>query len=187
MVLCLGNPGLQYRNTRHNVGFRVAEKIADENGGVFKKPFFKPYVACAISRGNEKLWLIKPLTFMNNSGAAAARALRSFRLSISNMLVVCDNLDLPPGTCRLKKSGSDAGHNGLKSIMGCTGSGDFMRLYIGIGHPGERGSVVDWVLGEPDDLDAEKIESSVISAASGAQMLLTQKVEQVMSELNGKH
>jgi len=112
--------------------------------------------------------------------------LRSFRITVSNMLVVCDNLDLPPGTCRLKKGGGDAGHNGLKSIIGHTGSGDFMRLYIGIGHPGNRGSVVDWVLGEPGSPDAEKIESAVISAAAGAQLLLTQKAEQVMSELNGK-
>ncbi len=185
-MLGLGNPGIQYRKTRHNLGFRVADQIATEKNGVFKKPFLKPYDICRISTGDAKLWVVKPLAFMNNSGVAAVRVLKSLRIDVSNMLVVCDNLDLPPGTCRLKKGGGDAGHNGLKSIINYIGTGDFLRLYLGIGHPGRKNTVVDWVLGEPEKHDAELLNASVALAAAGAQTLLVQKVEQVMNELNAK-
>ena len=185
-MLGLGNPGIRYRKTRHNVGFRVADRIAADRNVAFKKPFLKPYNICRAVAGDSNLWVVKPLTFMNNSGVAAVRALKSLRAEVQNMLVICDNLDLPPGVCRLKKGGSDAGHNGLKSIIEYIGNGEFLRLYIGIGHPGRKRTVVDWVLGEPDEHDAESIDRAVSTAAAGAQTLLTEKIEQVMNELNSK-
>lgn len=185
-MLGLGNPGPRYRKTRHNVGFHVAEKIAAERDVAFKNPFLKPYEISRAAGGDANLWIVKPLTFMNNSGEAAYRALRSLRFEVTNMLVVCDNLDLPPGACRLKKGGSNAGHNGLKSIIEHIGTGDFLRLYIGIGHPGGKSTVVDWVLGEPEKHDADLIDTAVSLAASGAQMLLTRDLDQVMNELNSK-
>ena len=123
---------------------------------------------------------------MNNSGLAARQALRSYRFDVSKMLVVCDTLDLSPGACRLKRGGKNAGHNGLKSIIGSTGSGDFMRLYVGVGHPGNQAAVVDWVLGEPEENDAGKIDGAVSRAADAVLSLLTQEIEQVMNELNRK-
>ena len=185
-MLGLGNPGIQYRKTRHNVGFFVADRLAADAGLAFRKQFLKPYLTCRVVAGDSKLWVVKPLTFMNNSGAAAVRALKSLRLDVSNVVVVCDNLDLQPGLCRLKRSGSDAGHNGLKSIIEYLGTGDFLRLYVGIGHPGRKNSVVDWVLGEPENRDAGLINSAVLLAAEGVRSLLTEKVERVMNGLNSR-
>lgn len=186
MVLALGNPGIQYQATRHNAGYRVADRIVAEKAVGFKKPFFKAFSICRVVEDDSKLYLVKPLTYVNNSGRAASQALRSYRLPVSNLLVVCDNLDLAPGTCRLKRGGKDAGHNGLKSIISTIESGEFLRLYVGVGHPGRRESVVDWVLGKPDDEDNEKIESAVSRAAWAVGALLSQSTEQVMSELNRK-
>ncbi len=185
-MLGLGNPGTQYRKTRHNLGFCVADRIATDKNIAFKKPFLKPYEISRTVAEDSNLWVVKPRTFVNNSGIAAVRALKSLRVEVSKMLVVCDNLDLPPGVCRLRRGGGDAGHNGLKSIIKYLETGDFLRLYLGIGRPTQKNTVVDWVLGEPDSHDAELIENAVSLAVNGVQSLLTQKVEQVMNELNGR-
>ncbi len=186
LVLTLGNPGIRYENTRHNVGFRVADRIAAERKASFRKRFLTPYHSCSIREGEDRIHLVKPLTYVNNSGVAASRALKAFRVDIPHMLVVCDNLDLDPGVCRIKKGGKDAGHNGLKSIIRETGSGDFLRLYLGIGHPGRQGGVVDWVLGEPDAGENELINEAVAKAAAAIQALINHELEQVMNELNRK-
>jgi PTH1 family peptidyl-tRNA hydrolase len=186
LVLGLGNPGERYQKTRHNVGYRLADKIAASNGLVFKKQFFKPYLFSRTEKSEYLLTLVKPLSFMNNSGVVAVRALKSFRIGLRNLIVVCDNMDLKPGTCRLKRGGGDAGHNGLKSIISYTGSGDFLRLYIGIGHPGSRDEVVDWVLGEPGEVDENLIDGAVARAAASVESLLTGDLERVMNELNSK-
>jgi PTH1 family peptidyl-tRNA hydrolase len=128
-----------------------------------------------------------PLTFMNNSGSVATYALRQAKLSESNLVVVCDNLDLPPGSCRLKRGGGHAGHNGLKSVISHLGSTDFLRLYVGIGHPGKRSSVVDWVLGVPGEPEKGLIQDAVERAAAAIISLLTEQVEKVMNELNTKN
>ena len=186
LVLALGNPGTQYQNTRHNVGFKVADRVAADANKSFKKPMFKSYRLCTVEAGESRLYLLKPLTYVNRSGMAASQALRALGIDITDMLVVCDNLDLNPGSCRIKRGGKDAGHNGLKSIIECTGSGGFLRLYIGIGHPGRQDAVVDWVLGEPDAGDGKMIEDSVGRAAEAIEALLTQDLEQVMNDLNRK-
>ena len=124
---------------------------------------------------------------MNRSGEIIPGLLKRAGIPLSNMVVVCDNLDLAAGICRLKRRGGDAGHNGLKSIISRIGSSEFPRLYIGVGHPGSRDGVVDWVLGEPDTQDAGKIDVSVQSAVSSVYKLLTGTVEQVMNELNRRN
>ncbi len=186
LVLALGNPGIRYQGTRHNVGFRVADAVAAARSGRFRKPLFKSYAVCRIEDAGARLYLVKPLTFMNNSGKAAYQALRTYGVGIRKMLVVCDTLDLSPGTCRLKRDGGDAGHNGLKSIIGHTGTGGFLRLYVGVGHPGRQDAVVDWVLGEPDTPDDDLIHKAVLRGAAAVQDLLSHDVEQVMNELNRK-
>lgn len=185
-MLALGNPGAQYQNTRHNVGFKVADRIAADANKSFKKPVFKSYHLCTVESGKNRLYLLKPLTYVNKSGIAARQALRAFGVGMSDMLVVCDNLDLNPGSCRIKRGGKDAGHNGLKSIIEFTGNANFLRLYIGIGHPGRQDGVVDWVLGEPDVGDSKMIEDSVGRASQAIEALLTQDLEQVMNDLNRK-
>jgi len=186
LVLALGNPGTRYHATRHNAGFQVADTIAGLRQKRFRKPLLKSYVACRIREAASELFLVKPLTYMNNSGLAARQVLRACRMDTKNMLVVCDNLDLSPGTCRLKRGGGDAGHNGLKSIIDHTGKNDFLRLYLGIGRPGRQNAVVDWVLGEPESADRELMQQAVRRAAEAVQSLLFQEIEQVMNELNRK-
>jgi len=186
LVLALGNPGIRYRNTRHNVGFRVVDRGAAETGARFSKPLLKAYQICRIQEGAARLHLVKPLTYVNNSGVAARQALKALHADTQRMLVVCDNLDIKPGTCRLKRGGRDAGHNGLRSIIRETGTADFLRLYLGIGHPGRQDAVVDWVLGEPDRHNEELLEDAVARASLAVEALLTQEIEQVMNELNRK-
>lgn len=146
--------------------------------------------------GPHRLWLVKPLTYMNNSGdvfpallrraARAARAARWARAARGDqsLLVICDNLDLPPGACRLRLRGSSAGHKGLDSIMRRTGSGEFMRLYVGIGHPGRVQDVVQHVLSAPPQAEAALIEAALERAAGAVLRLPEDGPQRVMNDLN---
>lgn len=132
----------------------------------------------------EKVILAQPVTYMNRSGAAIGPLLRRFHAGLENLLVVVDNLDLPPGSCRLKRGSGHAGHNGLKSISGYLGKKDYLRLFVGIGHPGRRSDVVDHVLGIPDPDEAKILEEGVHRAASAIVQILHVSVDNVMNELN---
>ncbi len=166
------------------MGFLAAEKVAAEQGLVLKKPLFRAYRSTSSRTETGRLWIVEPLTFMNNSGSAARSVMHRTGSGPENLIVVCDNLDLPAGMCRLKRAGKDAGHNGLKSVIAHVGTSDFLRLYIGVGHPEGRTSVVDWVLGVPDDRDAELIGGAVDRAAGAILSLITTPAEQVMNEFN---
>jgi len=124
---------------------------------------------------------------MNNSGVILGQVLRRARMELSSLVVVCDNLDLPPGAIRLKRGGKDAGHNGLKSVISYAGTSDFLRMYIGIGHPGRKSRVIDWVLGVPDAEDRRSIIEAAERAAASIMALLIQSPEQVMNEVNRKN
>ena len=128
----------------------------------------------------------KPLTFMNRSGEVVLPLMRVCRMTVSDLLIVCDHLDLPPGQCRLKRKGSSAGHNGLKSVIHTLGTEYFMRLYIGIGRPKSYISVIEHVLGDPDREESILYETAVEHAARGILKLLTEPVEYVMNEINRK-
>ena len=134
--------------------------------------------------GQSTLLIVEPLTFMNNSGSVLKHIMWRSGLTPENLVVVCDNLDLPAGLSRLKRGGGDAGHNGLKSVIAHIGTIEFLRLHIGIGHPAGRMSVVDWVLGEPDESDSRLISAAVDRTAAAILSLLIHPVEQVMNELN---
>ena len=123
---------------------------------------------------------------MNNSGTSLPRLLKKVACSTDRLLVVCDTLDLPCGACRLKQKGGDAGHNGLKSIIANLGSGDFMRLFIGIGRPESGEEVIDWVLGVPDDREKELLDQAARRAADAVALLANHPVEYVMNDLNRK-
>ena len=128
----------------------------------------------------------KPLTFMNRSGAVLFPLLRVCGMNTSDLLIVCDHLDLPPGQCRLKRKGSSAGHNGLKSVIHVLGTEHFMRLYIGIGRPKSNTTVVEHVLSDPDREESILYEIVVEKAAQGILKLLTEPIEDVMNEINRK-
>jgi PTH1 family peptidyl-tRNA hydrolase len=165
----------------------------------FRKPPFRRLLSAEATWKGHRITLVKPLTFMNNSGEVFPWLLRRSRrgrrshgrtgTGIESVLVICDNLDLPPGVCRLRRrgspsSGGGAGHKGLDSIVRRTGSREFMRLYIGIGRPGRPGEVVDYVLAPPEEIEAPLIAEAVERAADAVLRLPEDGLEQVMNGLN---
>ena len=159
LVVGLGNPGPEYAETRHNAGFWFCERLARELGASYSRESrYHGLVAKARVAGND-LWLLMPQTFMNRSGQSVQALAHFFRIAPAEMLVVHDELDLPPGQMRLKFGGGLGGHNGLKDITSHLGTQDYWRLRIGIGHPGDRDLVTDYVLkrarrDEQDEIDA---------------------------------
>ena len=146
LVVGLGNPGADYSETRHNAGFWFCERLAVREQAQFRhESRFHGHVA----KGRGGMWLLLPDTFMNRSGQSVGALARFYRIAPADILVVHDELDLPPGQARLKFGGGLGGHNGLKDITAHCGSHDFWRLRLGIGHPGERNGVVAYVLKPP--------------------------------------
>ena len=158
LVVGLGNPGAEYSETRHNAGFWFCERLARELGASFNKESrFKGWAANA---RDANVWLLMPATFMNNSGQSVRALAQFYRIEPAQILVVHDELDLPPGQMRLKFGGGLGGHNGLKDITSHFSTQDYWRLRVGIGHPGDRNEVVNYVL-KP----ARKEERADIDAA----------------------
>ncbi|NMG54216.1 aminoacyl-tRNA hydrolase [Aromatoleum aromaticum] len=144
LVVGLGNPGAEYTETRHNAGFRFCERLADKLGVRFShESRFHGFVANARDAG---VWLLMPQTYMNRSGQAVGTLARFYRIAPAEILVVHDELDIPPGQLRLKFGGGLGGHNGLKDTSAHLATNDYWRLRIGIGHPGDRNEVVNYVL-----------------------------------------
>jgi peptidyl-tRNA hydrolase, PTH1 family len=159
------------------------EAVAASRHLTLRKPFFHLYEWTG--RPDEsRMTLARPLTYMNRSGSVLPNLLKRTRSMTSDLLVVCDNLDLPAGSVRLKRKGSARSHNGLASIMDALGAGDFMRLYIGIGRPADGMTVVDHVLGIPPEDETEIYTSAIALAASSVEALLTQPPDAVMNSLN---
>jgi PTH1 family peptidyl-tRNA hydrolase len=186
IVAGLGNPGPAYVKTRHNVGFLCLDRLAEREGLSFKKVLFRPFEKLEISLGNSLFIFIKPLTFMNRSGQALWGLIRKYSLKPSQLIIVVDNMDLPPGVCRLKLKGSSAGHNGLKSIINETGSSDFIRLYIGVGRPEKGKSVIDHVLGEPTEKEKEAFDRGIKKAVDALYILSDLGPKESMNEINRK-
>ena len=159
LVVGLGNPGPEYAETRHNAGFWFCERLARELGASFSRESRYHGLVAKLRIAGADLWLLMPQTFMNRSGQSVQALARFFRVAPAEMLVVHDELDLPPGQMRLKFGGGLGGHNGLKDITSHLGTQDYWRLRIGIGHPGDRDLVTDYVLKrarreEQDEIDA---------------------------------
>ena len=160
LIVGLGNPGAEYAKTRHNAGFWFCERLARQLGiQLSNESRFHGLVGHARSEG---IWLLLPQTFMNRSGQAVRALMHFYRIEPQQMLVVHDDLDLPPGGLRLKFGGGLGGHNGLKDITAHLGTQDYWRLRIGIGHPGDRDEVVNYVLKPP-----RKEEETALDEALG--------------------
>jgi len=158
LIVGLGNPGTKYEHTRHNAGFRWVDAIAGRKRAAWRKESkFSGWVA-KVEEGGRNFWLLKPATYMNESGRSVAALLRFFRIDPQAMLIVHDELDLPPGTVKLKRGGGTGGHNGLEDILAALDTKDFWRLRIGIGHPGHKDLVADYVLHAPRREEAEAID-----------------------------
>lgn len=167
LVVGLGNPGRQYSAHRHNVGFMVVDELASAcRADGFRSKFNGEYAKGEIS--GEDIVVLKPQTFMNDSGRSVQAAMAFFKPAIDRVLVIHDELDLPFGTVRLKAGGGHAGHNGLRSIMACIGTGDFGRIRFGIGRPppGFRGEVADYVLSSFDAAERAELPDLVKKATA---------------------
>jgi len=183
LLVGLGNPGREYEATRHNAGFWFVHRVADIHGASLRmEPRFHGLAARVSARGRE-CWLLEPTTFMNASGRSVAALARFYKIEPQEMLVVHDELDLPPGGAKLKKGGGAAGHNGLKDIIAHLGP-DFWRLRIGIGHPGDRAQVINYVLEKPRREEDEAIDAAIERCLDIWPMLLDGKTEAAMLKLH---
>ena len=180
----LGNPGSEYHETRHNAGFMVIDELARNFSVKLKKPFFKNFFIAKGYYQDEQIILIKPLTFMNRSGLVLAGINKKYIGSDKSMVVICDNMDLPYGECRVKTKGSDSGHNGMSSIIANYGHGDFIRIYIGISRPAKGEEIISYVLGRPEGSDSLEFKEGIVRGASAAVSLLTTTAVRVMNEYN---
>ena len=158
--------------------------LAARYGRSFKKPFLKDFLISRVDLKEHRLFLVKPLTYMNNSGDIFPEILDRTGVDNQSFLVVCDTLDLPAGQCRFKRGGSAGGQKGLASIIRRLGRQDFPRLYIGIGRPGGRHQVVEYVLSEPRGKQAQALEEAVHAAADGVLQMAEIGFEKVMNVFN---
>ena len=155
IIAGLGNPGKEYEHTRHNMGFDVIDELARRWNVTNWKSDMKAEIAQVIYNG-EKVLLVKPMTYMNNSGEAVGAISKYYKVGLDDIYIICDDLDLPPGKTRIRKKGSAGGHNGMKSLIAYLGSENFNRFRIGVGHPKDGHTVVDHVLSRPYGEDIEK-------------------------------
>lgn len=184
LIVGLGNPGQKYESTRHNAGFWWLDEFARQHGASFR-PEGKFHGLMARERlHGQEVFLLKPSTFMNESGRAVAALAQFYRIAPGEILVVHDELDLPPGSAKLKLGGGHGGHNGLKDIIAHLGTKDFWRLRLGIGHPGERAEVVNYVLKEPRREERELIDEAMQKAQSIAHLVIEGKMEAAMLKLH---
>jgi PTH1 family peptidyl-tRNA hydrolase len=184
LIIGLGNPGAEYENTRHNIGFKVLDKLASLSNISFYPDRYADVAEVKFKGRN--LVLIKPNTFMNLSGKAVNYWLQNTKIDAANMLVITDDISLPFGVLRMRKKGSDGGHNGLKDINSVLGNNNFARLRFGVGNDFSRGKQVDFVLSNFTDLDNQSIDERIGLAIMMIQGFVTIGIDQTMSEFNGK-
>lgn len=183
LVAGLGNPGKEYAQTRHNAGFWLVDELAQRHGGSWRRePRFDAELARVRVAGTE-LWLVKPQAYMNRSGGVTAAVANFYKIPAASVLVVHDELDLLPGVVRLKQGGGSGGHNGLKDLIAHLGE-DFWRLRLGIGHPGSRDLVTDFVLGRASAAEQQLLDDGTYAGADCLPRVLEQGAQQVMKSLH---
>lgn len=186
LLVGLGNPGTRYAPTRHNAGFWFAEAAARRLNVQFRsEKRFQGLVADSDWKG-DKLRLLMPQTFMNHSGRSVAALAGFFRIPVERILVAHDEIDLPPGSVRLKTGGGHGGHNGLRDIIASMGSPEFTRLRIGVGHPGLADDVVDYVLNRPGKSEQAEIETAIDAACDVLPDILDGDLARAMQALHTK-
>ena len=184
IIAGLGNPGLQYEGTRHNAGFMVMDKLGEKLGSDIKKMKFKSLCA-DVSIGGKHCVLLKPTTYMNNSGQAVAEAMNFYKLDIDHVIIVYDDISLEPGRLRIRRKGSDGGHNGIKSIIYLTGEDTFPRIKMGVGKkPHPKYDLADWVLGHVSDEDKEKMDKAAENACEALELMVSGKTDEAMNKFN---
>ena len=184
LIVGLGNPGSEHTRTRHNAGFWFVDALAAKLGGRFALESKLFGEACKVEVAGHPLWLLKPATFMNLSGKSVAAALNYWKIDPEQALLAHDDLDLPPGTARLKFDGGHGGQNGLRDTMRLLGHGGFHRLRIGIGHPGHKDRVTPWVLGRPGADDETMILRAIDDAIDVLPLLADGDANEAMKRLH---
>ncbi len=183
LVVGLGNPGEGYARTRHNVGFLVADRLARALGGDFTVRKFAAELAEGRA-GPEKVWIMKPQTFMNHSGEAVGGALRFWKLGLEDLVVVHDDLELEPFRVQLKVGGGDGGHNGLKSVNAHVGGRDYARVRVGVGRPPPGMDPADYVLGKFSKADEAELDLAVALATDAARLTVELGPLKAMNQVN---
>ena len=183
IIAGLGNPGAEYAQTKHNVGFMLVGALAERlNAPAWKEDFFSAITEVRI--GGEKVFLVKPLTYMNNSGEALGPMLSYYKMDADDLVVVHDDMDIPAGTVRIRKKGGSGGHNGIKSILTHVGSEDFTRVRIGIGRPPAGWTVINHVLAPFAAEDAPKIHTAIDYLLPAVECIVTNGVDFAMNHYN---
>ncbi|MFD1706522.1 aminoacyl-tRNA hydrolase [Siminovitchia sediminis] len=183
LIVGLGNPGSRYEKTRHNIGFKVIDALAQRSGITLHESKFSGLYA-SIHKNGEKAILLKPLTYMNLSGESVRPLMDYYKIPVDHLLVIYDDLDLPVGKIRLRQKGSAGGHNGMKSIIQHLGTSDFNRIRIGINRPPEGMKVPDYVLGQFSDAERIEMESVVQTCADACEEWLEKPFPEVMNQFN---
>jgi len=185
LIAGLGNPGTRYRDTRHNVGFRVVDALASRAGVAWESAPAEA-LAARWRRDAGQTLLVKPLTFMNLSGEAVAALMRYYRIGVDELLVVVDDVNLPLGRLRARRVGSAGGHNGLKSVAEHLGSEDFARLRVGVGRGDGLRDLSSHVTAKFEEHERDIVEAAVTRAADAVEVFLSDGVELMMSRFNAE-
>ena len=186
LIVGLGNPGPEYEATRHNAGFWFVDALADQLKASLVPERGYQALAARVNLAGGPVWLLEPMTFMNRSGFSVATLARFFKIEPAQILVVHDELDLLPGQAKLKFGGSAAGHNGLKDIHSQLGTLDFWRLRLGIGHPGIKAEVVNWVLKKPSPDHREAIEKSIEQSLKAVDDLFAGEMDRALQKIHAQ-
>lgn len=182
----LGNPGPEYEATRHNAGFWWLEALAHQLGARLADDRTHRGRLARVAGPHGPVWLLQPMTFMNRSGTSVAPLARFYKIDPARILVVHDELDLQPGQAKLKFGGSAAGHNGLKDIHAMLGTQDFWRLRLGIGHPGEKAEVVNYVLKKPSADDRTAIDKASEQSLKAASLLMQGEMDKALAAIHAQ-
>ena len=183
LIIGLGNPGRDYQRNRHNIGFMLADELAERLGTKFRRMKHKALLTSARYKG-AKIILAKPQTYMNKSGQAVSTLVRFYKIPLTNLLVAYDDVDLPFETIRLRPSGGSAGQKGMKSIIRQLGSQDFPRLRLGIGRPPGRMSTPDYVLQDFSQQESDVLPFVLDRAADAALTFISEGIEAAMTKYN---
>lgn len=185
IIAGLGNPGTQYENTRHNCGFMTVETLAEGYSAEIKKLKFKS-LTCELNIADKRCLIMKPTTFMNNSGDAVAEAASFYKIPPEKVLIIYDDISLDVGRIRIREKGSDGGHNGMKSIILRLNSDNFPRIRIGVGKkPNKDYNLADWVLSMFTKEEGEKLEKAFANASKAAELIVGGKTNEAMNLYNG--
>ena len=184
LVVCLGNPGDEYENTRHNVGFAVADELGERGHFPIQRLRHRALTQAA-DIGGERVLVMKPVTYMNLSGEAVGDAARFYKISADHVLVVSDDVSLPVGKLRLRRGGSAGGHNGLKNIIQHLGTDQFPRIKVGVGEkPHPDYDMARWVLGKFQGEDRKTMDKAVERAADAVECVLRDGMDKAMNRFN---